>query len=80
MMMLKFIFFIHGDNWSDLLQIKIGLNNFTQWALLWQFAIEKTCMLLSRFLYTSVRCQTESCLLNLGHLVVASDTSDLPDN
>ena len=35
---------------------------------------------MSRFLYTSVRCQTESCLLNLGHLVVASDTSGLPDN
>ena len=34
----------------------------------------------SRFLNTSVRCQTESCLLNIGHLVVTSDTSGLPDN
>ena len=37
-------------------------------------------MFLLRFLYTSVRCQTENCLPNLGHLVVTSNTSGLPDN
>ena len=35
---------------------------------------------LSWFLCTSVRCQTESCLHNLGHLMVASDTNGLPNN
>ena len=34
---------------------------------------------MSRFLYTSIRCQTKNCF-DFGHLVVASDTSGLPDN
>ena len=37
-------------------------------------------IIMSRFSRTSVLYKTESCLPNLGHLVVTSDTSGLPDN